>query len=371
MELPAIPTVRFARGRLRLIDQTLLPGRHEVISIGDVDAVCEAIRSLRVRGAPAIGIAGAYGLLVAIEEAWGKGEPVFDSGLNDDGSSRESRTRALAGVTAAALTERLEAAAARVVSTRPTAVNLSWAVARMRGAWRGESDAARMLHRLLAGADAILREDLAMGRAMTAHGAALVEDGAAVLTHCNTGGLATGGIGTALGAVFAAAAAGKRVRVFADETRPLLQGSRLTAWECRERGVPVTVLVEGAAASLLAAGKVSCVMVGADRIARNGDTANKIGTLALAVVARRHGVPFHVVAPTSSIDAAIADGSQVPLEQRGAAEVAAFAGVRVAPDGVEIYNPAFDVTPADLISTIVTERGVHRPPFDLGHGAVR
>jgi methylthioribose-1-phosphate isomerase len=236
----------------------------------------------------------------------------------------------------------------------------------MRRAWRGEEDPRGLLDALLAEADAILREDLAMGRAMAAHGATLVGDDDAVLTHCNTGGLATGGIGTALGAVFAAAARGARVRVFAGETRPLLQGARLTAWECRARGIPVTVLVEGAAASLLASGRASCVMVGADRIARNGDTANKVGTLGLAVLARRFDVPFYVVAPTSSIDSSLADGARIPVEHRDGDEVARVGGVRVAPEGAGAYNPAFDVTPADLVSAIVTERGVHRPPFDFG-----
>jgi methylthioribose-1-phosphate isomerase len=235
----------------------------------------------------------------------------------------------------------------------------------MRRVWQGGKGTPEMLAALVAEADAILSEDLAMGRAMAAHGATLIADEAAVLTHCNTGGLATGGVGTALGAVFAAADRGARVHVFAAETRPLLQGARLTAWECRERGVPVTVLVDGAVSSLLASGRVSCVMVGADRIARNGDAANKIGTLGLAVVARRFGAPFYVVAPTSSIDPSLSDGARIPLEHRGGEEVACVGGVRFAPEGVDAYNPAFDVTPAELVSAIVTEHGVHRPPFDF------
>jgi methylthioribose-1-phosphate isomerase len=208
-----------------------------------------------------------------------------------------------------------------------------------------------------------------MGRAMTSNGAALLKDGDRVLTHCNTGGLATGGIGTALGVVFAAVAGGAHVSVFADETRPLLQGARLTAWECRERGIPATVLVDGAAASLLASGQVSCVMVGADRIARNGDTANKVGTLGVAIAAGQFKVPFYVVAPTSSIDASLRDGSFIPLEHRADSEVTHIGGVMHTPSRISAYNPAFDVTPARFITAIVTERGVHHPPYQFGSAA--
>ncbi|MDH3198524.1 MAG: S-methyl-5-thioribose-1-phosphate isomerase, partial [Candidatus Krumholzibacteria bacterium] len=254
-------------------------------------------------------------------------------------------------------------------ATRPTAVNLGWALARMARVWQREWSAARaMLAALMVEADAILDEDIAMCRALGAHGAGLVDDGAAVLTHCNTGGLATGGFGTALGVVFSAVAAGKHVHVYADETRPLLQGARLTAWECARAGVPATVLVDSAAASLMAAGKVSCAVVGADRIAANGDTANKIGTLAVALAARHFGVPFYVAAPSSSIDPALADGTRIPIEERAGDEVRAFAGRAVVPAGARVYNPAFDVTPADLVSAIVTERGVARPPYRFGAG---
>jgi methylthioribose-1-phosphate isomerase len=239
----------------------------------------------------------------------------------------------------------------------------------MRVVWEGEDDAHAICQRLVTEADAILREDLEMGRALTSNGAALLEDGDSVLTHCNTGGLATGGIGTALGVVFAAVARGAKVGVFADETRPLLQGARLTAWECRERGIPVTVLVDGAAASLLASGRVSCVMVGADRIAKNGDTANKIGTLGVAIAAKQFNVPFYVVAPSSSIDGSLRDGSAIPLEHRADSEVTSIVGVSHTPSQISVYNPAFDVTPAEFITAVVTERGVHRPPFDFGGAA--
>jgi methylthioribose-1-phosphate isomerase len=233
----------------------------------------------------------------------------------------------------------------------------------MRGVWAKEERASVLAEALTREAHTILKEDLAMSEAMTLHGAALIANDDAVLTHCNTGGLATGGGGTALGAVFAAAAQGHRVRVFANETRPLLQGARLTAWECTQRDVPVTVLVEGASASLLASGKVASVWVGADRIAANGDVANKVGTLGLAVLARRAGVPFYVVAPSSTIDATLSDGAHIPIEHRAHDEVIRFGGVATTPAGIDAYNPAFDVTPAELIDAIVTERGVHRRPF--------
>jgi methylthioribose-1-phosphate isomerase len=364
--LTALPTVRFARGRLRIIDQTLLPSRYEIAVLGDLGAVCDAIARLRVRGAPAIGVAGAYGLLVAVEERWGRAASIFDSGLDDAGNARAASLDMPGPIDAATLRSTLDHAAERIVATRPTAVNLSWAVARMRKVWQGEDDTHAICQRLITEADAILREDLEMGRAMTTHGATLLRDGDRVLTHCNTGGLATGGIGTALGAVFAAAAGGARVSVFAGETRPLLQGARLTAWECRERGVPVTVLVDGAAASLLSSGDVSCIMVGADRIAANGDTANKVGTLGLAIAARQFNVPFYVVAPTSSVDILLRDGSAIPVEHRASHEVTHVAGVAHTPSDVNTYNPAFDVTPAGFIHAIVTEKGVHRPPFHFG-----
>ena len=333
-----LPTVRYVDGELRIIDQTLLPGRYEILSLTTVDAVCDAIRLLRVRGAPALGIAGAYGLLVAISERGG-------------GNARES----------------VDEAARRIAATRPTAVNLGWALGRMLIAAR-TGEASNLSSALEREAHAILAEDLAMSEAMTSHGAALIADGDAVLTHCNTGGLCSGGGGTALGAVFAAAAEGRSVRVFANETRPLLQGARLTAWECAQRGVPVTVLVEGAAASLLSSGKIASVFVGADRIAANGDVANKVGTLGLAILARRAGVPFYVVAPSSTIDATIPDGAHIPIEHRSDDEVIRFGGIATAPSGVDAYNPAFDVTPADLVDAIVTERGVHRPPYHFTRG---
>ena len=360
-----LPTARLQHGALHLIDQTLLPGDYRIIELTSLETVCEAIHMLRVRGAPALGVAGAYGLLAALQETWGDGTWEFHSTVPvDDASSAEPLAGFPSSVTMDELKARLEQAARTIAWTRPTAVNLKWAVDRMASVWRGEVTTTHDLLALLLGeADAIHREDLDMCRALGAHGASLIPGDAGVLTHCNTGGLATSGYGTALGVVFSAVEAGKQVHVFADETRPLLQGARLTAWECERNGIPVTVLVEGAAATLLSQGDVSCAIVGADRIAANGDTANKIGTLGVAILAEHYGVPFYVAAPSSTIDSAVADGSAIPIEQRDADEVRRFAGVVTAPDGVHAYNPAFDVTPADLIAAIITENGVIRPPY--------
>lgn len=343
------PTVRWEDDAVVLLDQTRLPGELAWRRCADVPALCQAIRELAVRGAPALGVAAAYGLALAWETA--------------------RRDGAAAVAAAAALRE----ARRQLAATRPTAVNLFWALERVgalaeaasrpAGASGAPPDPAVIGARLLAAADTILADDLARGRALGEAGAALLPDPAAVLTHCNAGGLATGGFGTALGVVYAAAAAGKRVRVYADETRPLLQGARLTAWELAARGVPVTVLCDGAAGSLLRSGAVDAVVVGADRIARNGDAANKIGTYPLAVLAARHGVPFYVAAPASTYDPEVPAGEGIAIEHRPAAEVLACAGRPAAPAGVEAYNPAFDVTPAELITAFITEIGVLRPPF--------
>jgi methylthioribose-1-phosphate isomerase len=352
------------RGRLRLIDQTLLPSTYEVISLGSVEAVCEAIRALRVRGAPALGVTGAYGLLVAIEERWGEGGHFFDVVI-DEGDDADVRIDEFPdAVSVDELRAHLVRAAETLGETRPTAVNLKWAIRRMASVYGARHDDARALARaLLDEAVRIHTEDIEMCRRLGAHGAELIADGDRVVTHCNTGGLATGGYGTALGVVFSAFEARKRVHVYADETRPLLQGARLTAWECERVGVPVTVLVDGAAASLLSTGRIACAITGADRIAANGDAANKIGTLALAIAARRYEVPFYVAAPSSTIDPGLAHGGLIPIEQRDADEVRRFSGAAAAPEAVDAYNPAFDVTPSELVSAIITETGVHRPPF--------
>lgn len=337
------PVVTWTGESVRLIDQTRLPQELVFRECGTIDELCAAIRALAVRGAPAIGIAAGYGLVLS----W--------------------RTGLAAGLDRRALGERLARDRAQLAATRPTAVNLFWALARVAdraaAGLAAGTDPATLGEALLAEAAAIHAEDVAMGRAMGLAGQELLPLTGSVLTHCNAGGLATGGYGTALGVVYAAWEAGKRIAVFADETRPLLQGARLTAWELQNQGVPVTVLVDGAAATLLRQRRVDAVITGTDRVAANGDVANKIGTYPLAVLARRHGVPFYVAAPRSSIDLETARGEDIEIELRDPDEVHGFGGVRVTPQGVAAFNPAFDVTPAELVSAIVTEHGVLRPPY--------
>jgi methylthioribose-1-phosphate isomerase len=328
-----------ATGILEILDQTLLPGRITWIACREVPTVIEAIRSLRVRGAPAIGIAGAYGTVLAAAEA--------------------ERAGLLPGPALA----HVHCRAAELATARPTAVNLSWAVERCLHALAslpGDAPAATLGATLLAAARAIHAEDQQLCAAIGRHGAAVLPAGG-VLTHCNTGALATGGVGTALAVVTTAWDQGRRFEVFADETRPLLQGARLTAWELVQRGIPVTVLCDGAAAALLATGRVASCIVGADRIAANGDTANKIGTYGLALLAAAHRVPFFVAAPSSTFDLTLATGGGIPIEERAAAEVLAPLGVPAAPAGAGAYNPAFDVTPAHLIRGLITEHGVISP----------
>ena len=328
-----------AAGHLELIDQTLLPAEFTWLACHDVPTVIEAIKHLRVRGAPAIGIAGAYGTVLAAGEA--------------------IRSRMAPGQARAHVLARAE----DVATARPTAVNLRWAVDRCVGVVDRmplNADAATLATALLVEASSIHDEDRRLCEAIGRHGAAVLPDGG-VLTHCNTGALATGGDGTALGVITAAWDAGRRFEVFADETRPLFQGARLTAWELVERGMPVTVLVDAAAGHLLATGRIAACIVGADRITANGDTANKIGTYALAVLAAAHGVPFFVAAPSSTFDLSLETGADIPIEERAAAEVLAPLGMPAAPAGAKAFNPAFDVTPARLIRAIITEHGVIEP----------
>jgi methylthioribose-1-phosphate isomerase len=321
-----------ARDLVRLLDQRRLPGEEAWLELADADAVADAIRTLAVRGAPAIGVAAAYGL--AVEARRGAGPA------------------------------RLRAAAETLAGARPTAVNLAWAVRRI-GRTLGQGAAA-----VLAEAHAIRDEDEASCRRLGALGAALLPRGATVLTHCNAGALATAGYGTALGVVRAAVEAGNPVTVLADETRPFFQGARLTAWELHRDGIPVTLLTDGMAGWLMARGEVSCVVVGADRIAASGDVANKIGTYALAVLARHHGLPFYVAAPWSTVDLATPTGADIPIEERASDEVSLIGGVRIAPVGVKARYPAFDVTPAALVTAVVTERGVVRAPYPAALAAL-
>ncbi len=316
-------TLWFEDGALHLLDQRRLPARAEVVTVRSARETAQAIREMVVRGAPAIGCAAAYGMALA----------------------------ALCG-------EDFEQAQATLLDARPTAVNLRWAVERL------SRVQPRTFAALKAEADRVLEEDLASCRAIGRNGAPLVPDGKGILTHCNAGGLATAGFGTALGVVRAALEAGKKCAVFADETRPWLQGARLTAWELLQDGIPVTLLPDVAAASLLKSGRIGCVVVGADRIARNGDTANKVGTYPLALAAQAASVPFFVAAPTSTVDLRAESGARIPIEERPPSEVTHVGGSRIAAEGVQVFNPAFDVTPATYIAAIVTERGVARPPYD-------
>ncbi|HZL86677.1 MAG TPA: S-methyl-5-thioribose-1-phosphate isomerase [Candidatus Krumholzibacteria bacterium] len=337
----SVETIAYRGGNIVIIDQTRLPGEYVVLQIGTLDALCEAIRMLRVRGAPAIGVAAAYGFRLAAEAFVAAG-----------------------GKDADALRQHLFQTGQALAATRPTARNLFGAVEHMaQVASTPAATAADLLAHVVRAADAVHARDHDLCQAIATHGAELLPQRARVLTHCNAGALATGGIGTALGVVYEAVRQGKSIEVFADETRPLLQGARLTAWELQQAGIPVTLLVDNAAATLLSSGRIDCVVVGADRIARNGDTANKIGTLGVAIAAARCGVPFYVAAPSTTFDLSLDDGTEIPIEERAATEVTSGFGPRTAPEGVPVFNPAFDVTPADLIAAIIHEGGVVRPPF--------
>jgi methylthioribose-1-phosphate isomerase len=333
----AVRTIEWRNGSVVMIDQRLLPTREVYRVYRDHREVARAIKEMVIRGAPAIGVAAAMGIALGMRTARARGvDAVFQ---------RLCRTFA---------------------ATRPTAVNLFWAIERMRGVYEAHRDRpfAELRARLEAEAIAIHDEDIAANRRMGAFGAPLVPDGGTVLTHCNAGALATAGFGTALGVIYAARDAGRRVQVIACETRPFLQGARLTAWELKRERIPVTLVTDGMAAHLMARGRVDCVVVGADRIAANGDVANKIGTYAHAVVASRHGLPFYVAAPLSTVDLACPSGADIPIEERSPREVTHLFDRQIAPSGVRVANPAFDVTPNELVTAIVTERGVARAPYD-------
>ncbi|MDR3234803.1 MAG: S-methyl-5-thioribose-1-phosphate isomerase [Planctomycetaceae bacterium] len=330
-------------GTLRLIDQTLLPSEVKEIDCRNVETVWEAIKKLRVRGAPAIGISAAYGVITGMQT------------LPQDASLD-------------AFKNRLNEVIAYLASSRPTAVNLFWALDRMKtkaGSLYGQKAvggiAGALLGDLLDEAKAIHEEDRTTCRLIGKYGQSVIKDGDTFLTHCNAGGLATADYGTALALFFAAAESGKKISVYADETRPLLQGARLTAWELMQRGIDVTLICDSMAALVMRQGKINGVVVGADRIAANGDTANKIGTYSVAVNAKVHNVPFYVAAPVSTFDLTLPDGSLIPIEERLADEITNGFGKRTAPEGVKVYNPAFDVTPAELITGIITEHGIITP----------
>ena len=335
--MEGVKAIEWVNGRVRLLDQTRLPHQEAYLELEDYPQMTAAIREMRVRGAPLIGIAAAYGMALGARH-------IEAPNMND-------------------FLARLRPIAEALAATRPTAINLSWALKRMTLAAEAAADPQAAREALVAEALRIHQENTDADRRLGQHGAQLIPAGSAVLTHCNTGSLATGGYGTALGVIRTAWEQGKLSRVYVSETRPLLQGTRLTAWELARDGIPATLIADSAAGFLMRRHAIACVIVGADRIAANGDVANKIGTYTLAVLAREHAIPFYVAAPTSTIDLATASGDQIPIEERPAEEVTTFAGVTVTPAGIEALNPAFDVTPHRYVSAIVTERGIVREPY--------
>jgi methylthioribose-1-phosphate isomerase len=337
-QVNAVQTLRWCDGHLEMIDQRVLPAEFRYLRYDSADAVAHGIRDMVVRGAPAIGCAAAYG--IALEALRQREAPAADFAM------------------------RMEHAFEALAASRPTAVNLFWALQRMRACLQslaplppqGQAEA------LLSQAHDIFAEDIRVNRALGEHGAALLADGARVLTHCNAGALATAGHGTALGVIRSAVEAGKRISVIADETRPFLQGARLTAWEMVQEHIPVTLITDNMAGFLMSRGQIDAVIVGTDRVAANGDVANKIGTYMVAVLAHHHQIPFYVACPTSTIDMSIADGAAIPIEERAPEEVTGFRGCQWAADGVSVRNPAFDVTPARLVTALITEHGIIHEP---------
>jgi methylthioribose-1-phosphate isomerase len=338
-------TIEWTEDGVVMIDQTRLPGEETYRTYTDYREVAEAIRSMVIRGAPAIGVAAAMGVAV---------------GIKNSGAKNPTELRA-----------DFEVIADTLAKTRPTAVNLFWAINRMRDVFNHSLSChhtnAQVIDMVRVGleeeAKRILAEDIAINEAMGRHGADLMPNEGTVLTHCNAGALATGGYGTALGVIRAAVGAGKKLRVFADETRPFLQGARLTAWELAKDNIPVTIITDSMAGHFMKQGEIRAAIVGADRIASNGDTANKIGTYSVAVLAHENGIPFYVAAPLSTIDMSLASGAQIPIEERSSAEVTHIKGMAIAPDDVQARHPAFDVTPERYITAIITERGVARAPY--------
>ncbi len=333
-----IETLRWRDNRLEMIDQRILPERFEYVTFDSAAAVSEGIRNMVVRGAPAIGCAAAYGIALEARRLEHLPEKDFESAL--------------------------EKSFTELVHSRPTAVNLFWALQRMREAWNTvkHQSHAVIAQKLLSEAKAIQTEDLRVNRAIGKHGVALIKDNARILTYCNAGALATSGHGTALGVIRSAVEAGNKVSVFTGETRPFLQGARLTAWELVKENIPVTLITDNMAGHLMSRGEIDVVVVGTDRVAANGDVANKIGTYMLAVLAQRHHIPFYVACPLSSIDLGIANGAAIPIEERSASEVSGFRRTQWAAEGVKVRNPAFDVTPAELVTGLITEKGVVLSP---------
>jgi len=333
-----VETLRWQGGRLEMIDQRVLPAEFQYLTYHGAADTAEGIRSMVVRGAPAIGCAAAYGVAMEAERLRSLEPPAFASALNH--------------------------AIEILAASRPTAVNLFWALKRMRVKWDSlkANSPGEIADVLLEEAHEILAEDIRINRKMGAFGAELLADGARVLTHCNAGALATAGHGTALGVIRSAVEAGKRVSVIADETRPFLQGARLTAWEMVQENIPVTLITDNMAGFMMSQGEVDAVVVGTDRVAANGDVANKIGTYMVAVLARRHNIPFYVACPLSTIDMSIADGRGIPIEERDASEVTGFREAQWAAQGVKVRNPAFDVTPAELVTALITEKGLVLAP---------
>lgn len=332
-------SMQWEKGKLLILDQTLLPREKQYITCTTPEEVAQAICAMKVRGAPAIGVAAAYGLALKAVNYLGEDRKEMD--------------------------ELLQAARDTLAKTRPTAVNLFWALDRMKAVWQfnKEASCAKLTDLLVTEAMAIDAEDLAMNKQIGLYGSELIYDGANILTHCNAGALATAGYGTALGVIRTAFEQGKRIQVYAGETRPLLQGARLTAWELMEENIPVTLIADSMAGYLMQQGKIDMVIVGADRITAQGDVANKIGTYSLAVLAHHHGVPFYVAAPSSTIDLTLTTGEEINIEERAHEEICRIGDICLAPEGVNVYNPAFDVTPAKLVTAIITDRGVNKPPY--------
>ncbi len=333
-----IPTVEWGSDSVKILDQSLLPEKVEVMRCYDYQAVAQAIRELRVRGAPAIGVTAAMGLALGAQRI---NEPSFEG-----------------------FRQQFDLMCECMSGARPTAVNLFWAIDRMKHVLIREKDKSQewLKQQLVNEAQVILQDDIAMNKAIGDFGAELIQDGQTILTHCNAGALATAGYGTALGVIRSAWKQKKRIRVIADETRPVLQGARLTAWELQQDGIPTTLITDNAAGALMRQGRIHLCVVGADRIAANGDVANKIGTYSVAVLAKVHGIPFYVAAPSSTIDVNMPSGENIPIEQRSSDEVTTLhGGCPIAPQGIDVLNPAFDITPAEYITKIITDRGVVIP----------